>query len=413
MKRQVIVIVALLLVFMTSGLLQAMPRAGSAGPEQIVSGELLVKFAPEAGHEQREAAAKSIGGQLKQRIDGLNVDVVALPRLAAAQGIQSAEEKMGALEHNPLVEYVQPNYSYTIFDATPVKVHLPMVLNGTLFTPNDPWLTMQYAWNSISAYQGWAYDRGSSKVVVAIVDTGIQLDHPDLSGKIVPGANFVSGETSVDDANGHGTHVAGTVGAITHNGIGVAGTCPNCKLMPVRVLGANGSGSTTTVAAGIKYAVDHGAKVINVSLGGPSDSDMILKSQIDYAWSKGAFLACAAGNDGDASFRYPAYYDNCLAVGAVDRNDAHAIYSQYGSWVDIAAPGSGIYSTWIKGSYESVNGTSMATPHVAGVAGILAGQGLTNQQIRDRIESSADAIPGTGTWWSNGRLNLFAAVRRP
>jgi thermitase len=151
--------------------------------------------------------------------------------------------------------------------------------------------------------------------------------------------------------------------------------------------------------------------VINLSLGGGDSS--ALEDAVNYAWDKGVLLACAAGNDNtdEITFAYPGAYANCLAVGATDSNDDHAWYSNWGLWVDIAAPGSAIYSTWIDSGSNTIDGTSMATPHVAGVAGLLASQGLNNVQSRARLETTADPIDGTGVRWSNGRLNLLRAVR--
>jgi subtilisin family serine protease len=246
--------------------------------------------------------------------------------------------------------------------------------------------------------------------VIAIVDTGIQRTHPDLDSKIVAGYDYVQNDTAPDDGNGHGTHVAGTSAAETNNSTGGAGTCPNCSLMPVRVLDNNGSGTLANVANGIRFAADNGAKVINMSLGGSGSST--LQTAVDYAWGKGVFMACAAGNDNTSSQTnsYPGAYTNCFAVASTTNTDARSSFSNYGNWVEVAAPGSNIYSTWTGSSYNTISGTSMATPHVAGLAGLLASQGLTNAQIRDRICSTSDAISGTGTYWTCGRINAYRAV---
>jgi subtilisin family serine protease len=181
----------------------------------------------------------------------------------------------------------------------------------------------------------------------------------------------------------------------------------------VRVLDNNGFGTTFDVAQGITYAADHGAKVINLSLGGGSAST--LRDAVNYAWNKGVFLACAAGNDGTSSTsdNYPAAYPNCFAVAATDSSDRKASWSTYGSWVEAAAPGVSIYSTYRGSGYATVSGTSMSTPHVSGLAGLLASQGLTNVAIRDRICSTADRIGGTGSSWTCGRINAARAVGTP
>ncbi len=358
-----------------------------------VPGQFVVKFRDGMAASAREEAVRQLGGYIFDRIPDLGVDAVEFPAVAKNPSAEAAQNVINSLKKNPNVEYVEPNYIYT---AT--------------FTPNDPGLSQQWAWGVIQAYSAWDVTQGSSSVVIAIVDTGIQRNHPDLDAKIVPGYDYVQGDTSPDDGNGHGTHVAGTSAAETNNSTGGAGTCPNCKLMPVRVLDNNGSGSLTNVANGINYAADNGAKVINLSLGGPGSTT--LQNAVNYAWNHGVFLSCAAGNSNtsNTSNAYPAAYSNCFAVAATTSSDVRASYSNYGSWVEVAAPGSSIYSTWINSSYNTISGTSMATPHVSGLAGLLASQGLTNSQIWQRICSTADAISGTGTYWTCGRINAYRAV---
>jgi len=251
--------------------------------------------------------------------------------------------------------------------------------------------------------------------VIAIIDTGVQLNHPDLQAKIVGGYDFVDKDSVPNDGHGHGTHVAGIAAAVTNNSIGIAGACPNCSIMLVRVLNNQGSGSLSLVTKGILYAADKGAHVINLSLGGPVGDlkeSRAFEDTVNYAWSKGSFLACAAGNSNtnNPDNAYPAAYEKCFSVASTTKDDTRSKFSNYGSWIDIAAPGSSIYSTWNNGGYASLNGTSMATPHVAGVAGLLASQGFTNQQIEQRLCNGADRITGTSTLWSCGRLNLYRAV---
>jgi subtilisin family serine protease len=387
--------------------------------DKAVAGEFLIKFKPGSSAAEKAAAVQSLGGALSNGIPQLGVELVTVARLRDNPNAQAAADVIDALEKNPLVDYVDPNYIYTIDDepvaaqprAIAARTFIPLAINITRYIPNDPARTSQYAWDRIGAYDGWHLTRGNPGVVIAVIDTGIQLNHPDLAAQIVPGYDFIDNDTDASDGHGHGTHVAGTSGAVTNNAIGGAGTCPNCRLMPVRVLGNNGSGTLLGVANGIIYAADRGAQVINMSLGGSGNAT--LENAVNYAWGRGSLLACAAGNDGtdDTTYAYPAAYANCLAVGATDAADDDALYSNWGLWVDIAAPGTAIYSTWIGSSYNTIQGTSMATPHVAGVAGLLASQGLNNAQIRSRLETTADPIDGTGLWWSNGRLNLFRAVR--
>lgn len=386
-------ILCLILAALGSGSLVSANEPDRITPEGIheyVDGEFLVKFAPGMAASARAKVAKSLGGEMVRKVKALDIDVLSFP--GAKANPQAAEQILAALKNNPNVVMAEQNE----------YLH-------TEYTPNDPGMSSQWAWSKIQAQQAWDVTQGSSSVVIAIVDTGIQRNHPDLDAKIVAGYDFVQNDTAPDDGNGHGTHVAGTAAAETNNATGGAGMCPNCLLMPVRVLDNNGSGTLDAVANGITWAADNGAKVINMSLGGSSGT-ATLQNAVDYAWNKGVFLACAAGNNGNTAANYPGYYANCFAVAATTSTDAKASYSTYGTWVEVAAPGSGIYSTWTGSSYNTIDGTSMATPHVAGLAGLLASQGLSNAQIRDRIMNTADKISGTGSYWIGGRINAYNAV---
>ncbi|NBI27992.1 peptidase S8 [Chengkuizengella sp. YPA3-1-1] len=286
----------------------------------------------------------------------------------------------------------------------------PIVEYHALFTPNDPlYLSDQYGPQIMDLEQAWEITQGSSSVVVAVLDTGVQANHEDLLGQVIPGYDFIDNDSDASDEQGHGTHVAGTVGALTNNGVGVAGVAPNVKIMAIRVLNEVGRGTNAGVADGITYAADNGADVINLSLGSTVSSAAV-EDAVNYAWEKGAVIISAAGNDGVNVQNYPAAYQNSLAVAATDSNDNKWSSSNYGSWVDVAGPGVGIISTRLGGGYVSSNGTSMATPHVAGLAALLASQGKTNVEIRNIIESTAESISGTGTYWEHGRVNAFLAL---
>ncbi|MGE5673844.1 MAG: S8 family serine peptidase [Mycobacterium leprae] len=357
-----------------------------------VPGEYLIKFQPGLAAGERAAIAAEHGGQMIDKVYDLDVDLVSFPALKNGNA-RAAEAVVNAIKHNPNIVYIEPNYIYT-----------------TTLTPTDPNYSSQWGWPKIQAPQAWDTTLGSSSVVIASVDTGVQLSHTEFSGKIVAGYDYVSGDATADDGNGHGTHTAGTFAGKLNNGAGGVGGCPNCKIMPVRVLDNNGSGTLTNVANGINWAANNGAKVINLSLGGGGSTT--LQQAVDNAWNKGVFLACAAGNDGTSSTTnaYPGAYTNCFAVASTNSSDAKSSFSNYGTWVEVAAPGESIYSTWLNNGYNTISGTSMATPHVAGLAGLLSSQGLTNAQIKDRICSTADKISGTGSYWSCGRINYYKAV---
>jgi thermitase len=307
----------------------------------------------------------------------------------------NVENAIKEYEDSGKVEYAEPNYTY---HAT--------------WTPNDTYFSngVQWAPQKVSAQSAWDITKGSSSVKVAIVDTGVDYNHPDLAGKVVKGYDYVDDDTDPMDLNNHGTHCAGIAAAVTNNAKGIAGMAPNVSVLAVRVLDANGSGSLDDVANGIYYAVDNGAKVVSLSLGGTSGATS-LQNAVNYAASKGVVVVAAAGNESTSAPSYPGYYSNAIAVAATDTNDTLASFSNYGSWVDVAAPGVDIASTVRNGGYAYMSGTSMATPLVAGIAGLLASQGRTAANIRAAIENTADPVSGTGTYFSKGRVNAADAVR--
>lgn len=243
--------------------------------------------------------------------------------------------------------------------------------------------------------EAWDTARGAG-VRVAVLDTGCQLNHPDIgygsSGKVKIWRNFTTRQTTdVTDRNGHGTHTAGTVGARTNNARGVAAAGHDAELAIAKVLDNSGSGQYSWIAAGLEWSVDTaGAKVINMSLGGTVPS-LTLENAVNNAWRKGAVLVAAAGNSSSASPEYPAAYENCLSVAAVDVQGNLASFSNFGDTVDLAAPGVNVLSTYKGSSYAWSNGTSMATPHVAGAAALVwsSAWGTSQSSVRDRLVSTA------------------------
>ena len=359
------------------------------------SDRILVKFKPLTQESTKDFLHQWHGGRVIDAVPGIDVHVVQIPE-------QKVREKLRAYLREPCVEYAEPDYIAHAF-----------------FDPNDPGFEKQWGFGQIQAPQAWESTTGLAGVKVAICDTGIDQNHEDLIGKILANKNFTSSR-SVDDKFGHGTHVAGIAAAVTNNGLGVAGVGFNSSLMNVKVLGDNGSGYYSWVAKGIAWAADNGAKVINLSLGGPAGSGT-LQNAINYAWNKGCVVVAAAGNEGSGSPSYPAFYDNCIAVAATDPSDRKASFSNHGFWVDVAAPGVDIYSTLPNHknqigprNYGTLSGTSMAAPLVAGVAALVwaTNYGTGNSAVRARIEDQADPTP-TGTIWSQygiERLNAFGAV---
>ena len=287
------------------------------------------------------------------------------------------------------------------------------------FTPNDPYYGYQWNLPKIRAPQAWDLVTGTSSVWIAIVDTGVDYNHPDLaSSRLWLGWDYVNNDNDPRDDNGHGTHVAGIAGANTNNSIGVAGVCWGCDLLAVKVLDADGYGLDSWVANGIRYAADWGVAfgkrtIINLSLGGPYESSVI-RDAVSYAQSHGALVVAAAGNQGTNTPFYPAAYPGVIGVSATDSNDQWASFSNYGSYVDIAAPGVDILSTYPGGYYTRLDGTSMAAPHVAGVAGLVWSRNLTlsaNQVCGLLLSTATDlGTSGRDDVYGYGRVDAYGAV---
>jgi thermitase len=392
-------------------LLLGQPRAFTTSAEaDIVPGEVLVKFRPGTPAQVVAEVHRQNGGRVKEEIPGIAVQVVLVP-----PGQERA--RAAAYARNPNVLFAEPNGIWQAVDF-----------------PNDPRFGDQWGLHNtgqnggtadadIDAPEAWVISTDSTGIVVAILDTGIDQSHEDLKDKLLADNLNFSGSKTVDDRYGHGTHVAGIAAAVTNNGLGVAGTCPACRLLNVKVLNDNGFGSWDAIANGIVAAADAGAKVINMSLGGYYYSNTV-EAAVNYAWDKGAVLVAAAGNDNTDSPLYPAAYEKVIAVGATDNKDQKASFSNYGDWVDIGAPGVSILSTapdhrnrlWIWGvKYAYGSGTSMATPFVSGVAGLVWATACDNNTcVRTAVEGNADRPSGLSGWWpSGGRLNACRAVGGP
>ncbi|MGD0783384.1 MAG: S8 family peptidase, partial [Candidatus Aminicenantales bacterium] len=270
----------------------------------------------------------------------------------------------------------------------------------------------------------WEETEGLADVLVAVVDSGVDMTHPDLKNKIQnSGKDFINNDNDATDDFWHGTFVAGIVGAQNDNGEGIAGVAWNCKILPVKVLDKNGIGPTDVVAAGILWAADNGAAVINLSLGAETGTET-LRAALKYAYDKGVVIVAAAG-DANGNVYYPAAYDTyVLSVAATDYNDNRAAFSNFGARIDVAAPGVRILSTvptWYFGPdqlpYAFQDGTSFAAPHVSGLAALIKSvkPWLTPVQIMDIIRYSADDVnasqyPGQDEYLGYGRINMAKAL---
>src|SRR5579885_1828538 len=279
-------------------------------------------------------------------------------------------------------------------------------------TPNDYWYPGEWHLQKIQAPAAWSLTVGSSSVVIAIVDSGVSAV-PDLAAKLLPGADLIDGGTDTSDGLNHGTALAGIAGAITNNSIGVAGLAWLNRILPVKVYTNSGTTTCSAIASGITWAADHGARVINMSFSGTSPCTGE-QSAIDYAWSKGAVLVAAAGNNSSSAPEYPAAYSNVLGVTATLQDDSIDSFSDYGSWVKLSAPGCNLYTTYNSGSYAGACGTSAAAPVVAGVAGLVmaANPALSNAQVASLIEQNADDLgaPGFDNYFGWGRVAAYRAV---
>jgi thermitase len=388
-KRIVLLVIAILLIYSFPTIVFATPPDNLPPVSGLPQEQILVKFQPNVSLPEVAEIHRQLGGQVKEIIPGLGVQVVTVPK-------GQAKGKAKAYSSNARVVYAEPDFVAQVVDS-----------------PDDPGFGNQWGMVKVEAAQAWEITTGSPSINIAILDTGVDLDHPDLADKLISNINFSNSGTT-DDVYGHGTHVAGIAAAITDNGVGVAGLGYNSTIMNVKVLSDMGAGLYSWIASGIIWAADNGAEIINMSLGGPSESST-LEEAINYAWNKGVVVVAAAGNNGDTTPMYPAYYTNCIAVAATNSNDGRASWSNYGDWVDVAAPGVSIYSTLKNNNYGYMSGTSMASPHVAGLAALVFtavsdvnGNGKLNDEVRSRIEATCDDIGINGIGY--GRINAAEAV---
>jgi thermitase len=389
--------------FLRTALLAVLAALALAAPASAAGGQVIVKFAPGVDPQGATPASATLGGT----IHGLGARVVKTAGDPAALA--------ATLNATPGVEYAE--------------VDKPMQITAT---PNDPRFPELYGLNNvgqtggtadadIDAPEGWdlagmgAFP-STGGVKVGIVDTGITQNHEDLVGKTVDcgqsaGGVVMSG-ACLDD-NGHGTHVAGTITGNANNGRGVTGVAFNSPLSICKALsGPLGQGTTSDVAGCITWVTDRGAKVISMSLGGGAATT--LQNAVRYATSRDVLVIAAAGNDGNSTLEYPAAYPEVVSVAATDARDAHASFSNTNSDVEIAAPGVSVLSSYNDGGYRVLSGTSMATPHVSGVAAVIRTRNptFTAAQARSKLDASVDdkGPAGRDTSFGFGRVNLAKAA---
>ena len=286
-----------------------------------------------------------------ERIDALDILVIDLPNTVVANFSFDSD-----------VELIEQDF------VVQVNFDIP---------PNDPDYSTQWALPHIGAETAWAEMGDLEPITVAVIDTGVCMTHEDLVGRVLSnGYDFVDNDDDPDDIFGHGCSVAGIIAANIDNGIGIAGFAPNASILPIRVLGANGSGSMADVAKGIVYAADNGADIINLSLGSFMGSQAE-KDAVDYAVSQGVTVIASAGNSGGSLPGFPARYDNVIAVGAIDSDGSRSSFSNLGG--DIWAPGRDIHTTYLNDTYKKLNGTSFSAPYASAMAAVLEGMGMELQ----------------------------------
>ena len=365
-------------------------RHNSRDRSHYVEHEVVVRFHPRPDQKTINQLAASLDAKIKRDYDKF---------LILKSNSLTTKQMMKKLAEHPDSVYAEPNY---------------LLLPNR--EPNDTYY-QEYQWNLplIGMEQSWEISRGSNDVVVAIVDTGLDLKHPEFAGKIIDGYNVLDGSNNPADDNGHGTHVAGVIAAKTNNNDGIAGMSWNSKLMPIKAIGADGAGSAVDIAQGIYWATDHGADVINLSVGNYTSS-AALKDACRYAYDRNVVLVAASGNDATDKASYPAAYDEVLAVAAVDHRRQRADFSNFGDYVDVAAPGVDIPSTYIYSDYASLSGTSMACPHVAALASLIRSvrPDMKNSEIMEHIRGSAVDLgaPGHDALYGYGMINAEQALSR-
>lgn len=311
-------------------------------------------------------------------------------------------------KYNPY--YAEPHYLYLTNDLANENKY-----STSTNIPNDL-LFAKYQWNlpAIETNKGWEISKGNTNVTIAVIDTGADLNHPDLKGNLIEGYNVIDSSRQPIDDVGHGTHVAGIIGAVVNNNEGVAGISWYNKVMPIKALDSSGAGTTYSVAEGVIWAADHGAKVINMSLGNYADSEF-LHDAIKYAYNRDVVIVAATGNDNTERPGYPAAYPEVFSVSATDAKMNRASFSNYGDYVDVVAPGESIASTYLNNQYAALSGTSMATPHVAALAGLIRSRNpnLNNEEVMDLMRESVVDLGDTGRdkYFGYGQVDIYKALK--
>ena len=357
--------------------------------QTTVSDQILVRPIAHLSEQAVQAVFAAHGASQVDSIPQINVRVLQVPAT-------NRDRVLTALKHNPNIEFAELN-----------SIAAPSA------TTNDPYVVNNYEWHllKLQAFQAWDISLGTN-VIVAICDSGVN-SVPDLTGKLLSGYNVYAGDTDTSDQFGHGTGVAGTAAGQGNNGIGVAGVAWNALILPVKISDASGSSTYSAIANAFTYAVDHGARVLNISYGGGSSSST-LQSAADYVWTHNGVIFASAGNAGTSAPQYPAACKNVVAVSATGYDDDFQTWSSYGSDISLSAPGIGIWTTKNDGTYNAVSGTSFSSPVAAGCAALLLGYNpqLTNAAVVQLLENNSDDLGAGGydIYFGYGRVNAYRAL---
>lgn len=389
-------------------------RSGEDNGEasHYVINEAVVRFHREPTDAEMQSIMRSINGASVRKLGYAYV---------FTSHTMEADELIDYFRKRDDIVYAEPHYLYVTNDrldglsANGFRAHDASADegDGPAVVPNDA-LYKTYQWNlpAIDTENGWSLSRGSEDIVIAVLDTGVQLDHPELAGRLVEGVNLISEGQPSDDV-GHGTHVAGIIAAEVNNGEGIAGMSWHNRIMPVKVLDSTGAGSAYAVAEGIIWATDHGADVINMSLGNYASAEF-LHDAIRYAYDRGVVLVAASGNDNTERPGYPAAYPEVFAVAATDGYNRKAPFSNYGDYIDAAAPGDAIASTYPGSRYAAMSGTSMASPHAAALAGLIlsVNPDLSNEDVMEIMRSTAIDLgdKGRDIYYGYGLIDVKRAL---
>jgi thermitase len=369
--------------------LQALFMGGAAMAQLAVPDRLLVQHRIGTDNGSVQRLFRTHGAAAQSYHDALRVSVL---RVDPAK----RDEIQKSLEDSGLFDFVEPDY-----------------LAQVSTTPTDPLYSSQWHLPKIQADSAWSITTGSTGVTIAMIDSGVDTTHPDLASKIVGGWNFLTNSSTIVDTMGHGTQTAGTAAAIGNNGVGVSGVVWQNPIMPLVVVDSTGNASYSNIASAITYAANHGARIVNISIGGSSASST-LQSAVTYAWNLGTVVFASSGNGGINAPYYPAGCQYAVAVGATDSNDQWVSFSNYGNFLSLVAPGINIYTTTAGGGYGANSGTSFSSPIAAGVGALVLSQSpsMSASSLVSTLEKTADDLgaPGFDQYYGWGRVNAYRAL---